>query len=197
MKSYHLMGRAPYYTNCFLLVDNSGSAVLIDCSVPWQKLDEILKNDHAQLKAILMTHGHHDHRETLDEVRLKSGAPVYLGRQDAQQFNIEKTIGYSEHETLEFGEIKLFVFHTPGHTPGGYCLRCEDMLFSGDTLFAGTIGRTDLLGGDYEELMTSLKTMAEYVKNQNPKVLPGHAHFSTFDMEKQQNPYLKEIAKCL
>ncbi|MEG1800403.1 MAG: MBL fold metallo-hydrolase, partial [Oscillospiraceae bacterium] len=96
MKSYHLMGSAPYYTNCFLLVDNSGSAVLIDCSVPWRKLDEILKNDHAQLKAILMTHGHHDHRETLDEVRLKSGAPVYLGRQDAQQFNIEKTIGYSE-----------------------------------------------------------------------------------------------------
>ncbi|MEG1800404.1 MAG: MBL fold metallo-hydrolase, partial [Oscillospiraceae bacterium] len=78
-----------------------------------------------------------------------------------------------------------------------YCLRCEDMLFCGDTLFAGTIGRTDLLGGDYEELMNSLKTMAEYVKNQNPKVLPGHAHFSTFDMEKQQNPYLKEIVKCL
>lgn len=155
MKNYHLMGTAPYYTNCFLLVDNAGSAVLIDCSVKWEKIDEILKNDHAQLKAILLTHGHHDHVEELAEVRLKSSAPVYLGRQDADQFGIEKTIGYDERSTLEFGTIKLLAFHTPGHTPGGYCLRCEDMLFSGDTLFAGTVGRTDLLGGDYDELMKS------------------------------------------
>lgn len=197
MKTYNLMGGAPYYTNCFLLSDNIGNAVLIDCSVKWDKIEEILKNDHVKLKAILLTHGHHDHCEELSEVRLKSGAPVYVGRADAEQFSFEKTTPYGTRETLEFGDIKLFAFHTPGHTPGGYCLKCEDMLFSGDTLFAGTVGRTDLLGGDYEELMKSLKTIAECVGTQNLKVLPGHAHFSTFDQEKQQNPYLKEIVKCL
>ena len=80
---------------------------------------------------------------------------------------------------------------------GGYCFKCEDMLISGDTLFAVTIGRTDLPGGDYATIMDSLKISAEVVGKQNLKVMPGHAHFSTFNQEKVQNPYLKEAIKCL
>lgn len=195
MKTYHLMGSAPYYTNCFLITDNKGNAVLFDCSIKWDKIKEILDNDQATLKAIMMTHGHHDHRECLQDVVLKSGAPVYLGKQDSLQFHIENVTYFEERETFEFGEIKFFAFHTPGHTPGGYCFKCEDMLISGDTLFAGTVGRTDLEGGDYETLMRSLKTISEVVKHQNVKVMPGHAHFSTFEAEKSQNPYLKEVLK--
>ena len=82
------MGSAPYYTNCFLLTDNMGNAVLIDCSIKWEKIEEILKNDKAELKAILMTHGHHDHRECFDEVVKNSGAPVYMGRSDIAQFHL-------------------------------------------------------------------------------------------------------------
>ena len=88
-------------------------------------------------------------------------------------------------------------FHTPGHTQGSYCFKCEDMLISGDTLFAGTVGRTDLPGGDFETIMNSLRIIAEVVRNQNLKVMPGHAHFSTFNIEKVHNPYLKEALKCL
>ena len=69
MKAYHLMGSAPYYTNCYLLTDNQGNAVLFDCSIRWDKIDAILKNDGVQLKEIFMTHGHHDHRECLEDVR--------------------------------------------------------------------------------------------------------------------------------
>ena len=197
MKVYHLMGSAPYYTNCYLFTDNQGNAVLFDCSIRWEKIEEILKNDEAELKAILMTHGHHDHRECLDEVVANSGAPVYMGRQDIAQFYMENVIPFKDKEAIEIGEMKIFAFHTPGHTPGCYCFKCEDMLISGDTLFAGTVGRTDLPGGDFETIMNSLRVIAEVVRNQNLKVMPGHAHFSTFNIEKVQNPYLKEAIKCL
>ena len=197
MKVYHLMGSAPYYTNCYLMTDNQGNAVLFDCSIRWEKIDAILKNDKAELKAIFMTHGHHDHRECWDEVRANCDAPVYMGRHDILQFHMENVKEYKEKETFEIGEMKIFAFHTPGHTQGGYCFKCEDMLISGDTLFAGTIGRTDLPGGDYATIMDSLKIIAEVVGKQNLKVMPGHAHFSTFNQEKVQNPYLKEAIKCL
>lgn len=195
MKAYHLMGSAPYYTNCYLFTDNQGNAVLFDCSIKWEKIDTILKNDGAQLKAIFMTHGHHDHRECFDDVVKMSGASVYMGRQDIAQFHLEGINEFKDKETFEIGEMKIFAFHTPGHTPGGFCFKCEDMLISGDTLFAGTVGRTDLPGGDFDTLMKSLKVIADIVKNQNLKIMPGHAHFSTFSEEKLYNPYLKEALK--
>ena len=197
MKVYHLMGSAPYYTNCYLFTDNAGNAVLFDCSIKWEKIDAILKNDNAQLKAVFMTHGHHDHRECMAELKENCDAPIYMGRQDIAQFHMEGIKEFKDKETFEIGEMKIFAFHTPGHTQGGYCFKCEDMLISGDTLFAGTIGRTDLPGGDYATIMDSLKIIAEVVGKQNLKVMPGHAHFSTFNQEKVQNPYLKEAIKCL
>lgn len=197
MKVYHLMGSAPYYTNCYLFTDNAGNAVLFDCSIKWEKIEAILKNDDAQLKAVFMTHGHHDHRECMQQLRENCDAPIYMGSQDIFQFQLENIKEFKSKETFEIGEMKIFAFHTPGHTPGGYCFKCEDMLISGDTLFAGTIGRTDLPGGDYETLMKSLRVIGEIVRNQDLKVMPGHAHFSTFKLEKEQNPYLKEAIKCL
>ena len=195
MKVYHLMGSAPYYTNCYLITDNQGNAVLFDCSIKWEKIKAILENDNAQLKAVFMTHGHHDHRECMQELRENSDAPIYMGRQDIAQFHMENIKEFKDNETFEIGEIKIFAFHTPGHTPGGFCFKCDDMLISGDTLFAGTVGRTDLPGGDYETIMKSLKIINEVARNQDLKVMPGHAHFSTFYKEKQQNPYLKEAVK--
>lgn len=195
MKVYHLMGSAPYYTNCYLFTDNEGNAVLFDCSIKWEKIEQILKNDNAQLKVIFMTHGHHDHRECLDEVVKNSGAKLYMGQGDIDQFNIQNAKAYQDKEKFEIGQMKIFAFHTPGHTPGGYCFKCEDMLICGDTLFAGTVGRTDLPGGDYNTLMNSLKIICEVAGNQDLKVMPGHAHFSTFCIEKAQNPYLKEVCR--
>ena len=192
MKAYHVMGKAPYFTNCFMLTDTSGNAVLIDCSADVEKVKTILENDRAQLKAILLTHGHHDHRETLEETVAEFGCPVYIGAEDAVQFGLEGALPYEDKTVMKFGEIKLFVFATPGHTPGGYCLWTEGALFSGDTLFAGTVGRTDMAGGDFNVLKESLKKIVEIVDD-NPQVLPGHNHFSTLEQEKIQNPYLKNL----
>lgn len=192
MKTYHLTGKAPYFTNCYVMTDNDGNAVMIEASADVNKVQDILDNDRVQLKAILLTHGHADHRETLEQCREKFGCPVYISAADSEFFGISDTLPLTDGENLTFGQIKIQVISTPGHTPGGCCLVCEDMLFSGDTLFAGTVGRTDLGGGDFDTLMKSLEKLSGSVK-ENLKVLPGHNHFSTMELEKENNPYLKNI----
>lgn len=192
MKTYHLTGKAPYFTNCYVITDNNGNAVMIEASADVNKVQDILDNDRVQLKAILLTHGHADHRETLEQCKEKFGCPVYISAADSEFFGISDTLPLTDGERLTFGQIKIQVISTPGHTPGGCCLVCEDMLFSGDTLFAGTVGRTDLGGGDFDTLMKSLEKLSGAVK-ENLKVLPGHNHFSTMELEKENNPYLKNI----
>lgn len=192
MKTYHLTGKAPYFTNCYVITDNNGNAVMIEASADVNKVQDILDNDRVQLKAILLTHGHADHRETLEQCKEKFGCPVYISAADSEFFGISDTLPLTDGERLTFGQIKIQVISTPGHTPGGCCLVCEDMLFSGDTLFAGTVGRTDLGGGDFDTLMKSLEKLSGAVK-ENLKVLPGHNHFSTMGLEKENNPYLKNI----
>lgn len=192
MKAYHLMGKSPFFTNCFVITDNIGNAVLIDCSASIDKVKAILKNDRAELKALLLTHGHEDHRETLADFEKEFECPIYIDKADADLFEIKNTVDYTDGETLTFGEISFTVYKTPGHTPGSVCLLCEDMLFCGDTLFAGSVGRTDLKGGDFETLKKSLIKIKKLIPD-DVKVLPGHNHFSTMKQEKQQNPYLKNI----
>ena len=189
MKAYHLMGKAPYFTNCYMITDTNGNAVLIDCSAEVEKVKAILENDRAQLKAILLTHGHHDHRETLAETVAEFACPVYLGADDAQLFGLEGTTDYEDVKVMKFGEIKLLPFSTPGHTPGGYCLWAEGMLFCGDTLFAGSCGRTDLPGGDWQTILTSLQRFRSF--DGELGVFPGHGESSTIAREKQYNPFLR------
>ena len=194
MKPYHLYGNPPYYTNCYLLTDNKGNRVLVDCSAAVEKVKRILENDRASLKAVFLTHGHRDHTETLSETLERFGCPVYLGEEDAKLFGYENTIPFADEAKFEVGEMNFFVFATPGHTPGGYCILCEDMLFTGDTLFAGTIGRCDLEGGDEPTLMKSLGRILTLVK-EDVKVLPGHNHFSKLDIERKTNPYLLAVRR--
>lgn len=189
MKAYHVPGKSPYYTNCFLLTDNIGNAVLIDCSADIEKVKKILSNDRCNLSAVLLTHGHDDHRETIDDILAEYDCPVYIGKEDADFFELENTIAYTDGGVIQFGEMSFTTLHTPGHTPGGYVLYCEDMMFCGDTLFAGTIGRTDLPGGDYDILMNSLNKILDFTAGEY-KVLPGHSAFSSFSHEKSTNYFL-------
>ncbi len=196
MKLYHLLGKEPYFANHYILSDEKGSCILIDCCIDVKKVKKALKNEKAQLKGILLTHGHHDHIDSIKDFKEEfKDLEVYISKEDAEHFNVEG-VSYYEGDEVSIDGITLQIIKTPGHTPGGVCLLCADNLFTGDTLFAGTVGRTDFKGGDYDVLMNSLKLIIETVQ-EDTRVYPGHNHFSTLKIEKEQNPYLKNIIREL
>lgn len=195
--------------NTYVLTDEtSKEAIIIDLGGDAHDVLDYIKSKGAKLKAILNTHGHFDHvmgesfvKELMPEV------PVYLNKEDwylAQNLNaqIQKyapgfnapsfTPDFDLNEETEFllGETPFKIFTTPGHTRGGVCILAEDNLYSGDTLFMGTIGRTDLEGGDYDTLINSIKIKLVPLAD-NIKVYPGHGVSSTMMDEKVSNPYLQ------
>lgn len=205
------MNLIPYYgegisSNSYLLISGA-DAVLIDCSVPASFLQRDLNENEASLKYIILTHGHFDHIETLDEIREITGAEVLIHENDAEMLHDQYKNGYyyffdgdftakeadgtiADGDTITAGDISLKVIHTPGHSKGAVCLECEDYLFTGDTLFAGNIGRSDLYGGDGETIMKSLKMIAGM--RPELKVFAGHGPATTLDREIKCNYYIKD-----
>lgn len=195
-------------TNCYILDIGNGEAVAFDIGNGAKKVMQALEVYHLQLKAILLTHGHYDHVAGVEAVRKMTGAEVYIHENDAVmlksgeanlswQLTNETYLPVTAYHTLrngdilEFGNRKIQVMHTPGHTPGGICYLTDDMMFSGDTLFKGSVGRIDL-GGNREDMMQSLRKIAALDKNY--KVYPGHFDASTLEAEKKQNPYLRNFS---
>ena len=195
-------------TNSYILNLGNQDAVIIDIGNGAEKVLQALEVYDLNLKAILLTHGHYDHVSGVEQVRQATGAEVYIHEMDAHMLESEKDnlawqltnkeyLPVEEYHTLKDGDIleisghKIEVMYTPGHTSGGVCYLIEDMLFSGDTLFKGSVGRTDL-GGDRETLMRSLKKIASLEKNYH--VYPGHFEDSTLDKEKATNPYLRSVS---
>ncbi len=186
-------------TNCYLLEDEATrAAAIVD---PGGAGDQVLAQARAQgmeVKLILLTHAHFDHtggvaalHKALPEV------PVYLHPADAALLGTQvfpaigaPTVPYGEGDTLKLGELTLTVLHTPGHTPGGVCLLVGDALFTGDTLFQGSMGRTDFAGGSYEELMASLRRLGRLEGDFH--VLPGHMGTTTLEAERRSNYYMQE-----
>ena len=184
-------------TNCYLLEDeDTRSAAIIDPGGEARGILGQAKADGVQVKAILLTHSHYDHTGAVRELReALPGGPVYLHPADAAQLGtavmppIGETRPYQEGDTVPVGNLTVQVLHTPGHTPGGVTLRVEDVLFTGDTLFQGSMGRTDL-GGSYTEIMASLKRLGQL--EGDLQVLPGHMGVSTLDRERKSNYFLRE-----
>ncbi len=186
------------YTNCYVLADEaSGAAAVID---PGDDVTETLlrlcTDNGWQLRSVFLTHGHFDH---IGGVAALQGAipdlPVYLHPGDADCGQPMKNTAelhnvklWREGDVVPLGNLQVEVLSTPGHTKGSVCLRCQDALFTGDTLFAGECGRTDLPGGDYGEMMASLKRLAQL--EGDFQVLPGHEGFSTLERERQSNYYM-------
>ena len=184
-------------TNCYLLEDeDTRSAAIIDPGGEARGILGQAKADGVQVKAILLTHSHYDHTGAVRELReALPGVPVYLHPADAAQLGtavmppIGETLPYQEGDTVPVGNLTVQVLHTPGHSPGGVTLRVEDVLFTGDTLFQGSMGRTDL-GGSYTEIMASLKRLGQL--EGDLQVLPGHMGVSTLDRERKSNYFLRE-----
>ncbi len=185
-------------TNCYLLEDETANAAaLVDPGGEAEGILEQIRADGVEVRAIFLTHGHYDHTGAVRALReALPGVPVYLHPADAALLGtavmppIGETLPYDEGDALPVGSLTVRVIHTPGHTPGGVTLRVEEALFTGDTLFQGSMGRTDLGGGSYDQLMHSLKRLGEL--EGDFQVLPGHMGVSTLDRERKSNYFLRE-----
>ena len=183
------------YTNCYMAWGEGDKCVLIDPGFDGNQILEQVRLQGKQVEAILLTHGHFDHVGGVKAIAAETGCKVYIHKQDMELpqrltlGTVPYTDNYDEGDVLQMAGLSIQVVHTPGHTPGGVCLLCEDYMFSGDTLFAGTCGRTDLPGSSYKDMWASLARLASLEKDY--KVLPGHGEGSTLFMEKQLNPYLQ------
>ena len=194
-----IMQVGPIGTNCYILEDEKKIAV-IDPGDEAERILEVLEETEGTVEYILLTHGHYDHTTAVPELhKALPEAKIYIHQADANGAGsrlfplagqVDDLLLYDEGDTLPLGALTIEVLHTPGHSQGSVTLRAGDVLFTGDTLFAGSMGRTDLSGGDEEEIMASLKRLGELEGDFH--VCPGHDRTSTLEQERQHNPFLLE-----
>lgn len=186
-------------TNCYIVTDEQ----TLDCAVidPGDESNAILdylEENRLHCRAVLLTHGHYDHVGAVDAIAEETGAAVYMNERDDYRRAHDSHFPYSlkangksydEGDVIEIGTLRFRVIATPGHTPGGVSLVCEDALFTGDTLFKGSCGRTDLPGGDMEQELASLRRLCELPGDY--EVYPGHMDPSTLERERAFNYYCR------
>lgn len=196
MKIQHIPGVAPLYTNTFLIVTDAGHGIIVDAAAAPQTYLDALQAEQAQLTHILLTHGHYDHVGAVAALRKATGCKVYMDPVDAagnQMLPLTRDLvdeNWPANGELKIDELTFKIYHTPGHTPGSVCLLCGELLFSGDTLFSGSCGRTDFPGGSMQQMQQSLSLLAELPIPDTVQVLPGHESFSTLGRERRSNPYM-------
>lgn len=185
-----------YQSNTYIVHScDSSECIIIDAGYQPETILEALRQLKLTPAAILLTHGHFDHVGAVKDLAAELDCPVYICAEDLalpHNFtagNLYYTDTYGEGSKLHLAGMDISVLHTPGHTPGSVCLNIENALFSGDTLFAGTCGRTDLPGGSWPQLKESLHRLSQIADNLT--VYPGHGGSSTLECEKQNNPFLK------
>ena len=185
-----------YQTNCYIVrAADAKSCAVIDPGYEADGILDFLKQEGLSLDAVLLTHGHFDHVGAVKAIAAETDCQVWLCPDDLSMppmmtaGKLHYTHTYGEGTELHLAGLDIRVLHTPGHTPGSVCLLCEDALFSGDTLFAGSCGRTDLPGGSWAILTQSLKRLATI--EADLRVFPGHGEATTLAYEKQYNPYMR------
>ena len=197
----NVMQVGPIGTNCYILEDEQAHvAAVIDPGDEAERILSVMEKEDAQVEYILLTHGHYDHTTAVPQLHEAwPQAKIYIHQADANGAGsrlfplagqVEGLLTYDEGDTLPLGSLTIEVLHAPGHSKGSVTLKAADVLFTGDTLFAGDCGRTDLAGGSYEEILSSLKRLGGLEGNFH--VLPGHGGTSTLDQERRFNPYMRE-----
>ena len=187
-------------TNCYIVSDpETKKCVIIDPGADSNTILDYVESNKLTPAAIFLTHGHFDHCMALDAVADATGVPVFIhekeidrsGQKGRRKANNDGEFSfYSEGDVINIGNLEFAVLETPGHTPGSVTLKCSDALFTGDTLFCGDCGRTDLPGGSREMILYSLRRLAEL--GGNYEVYPGHEESSTLDSERSFNADMRE-----
>jgi glyoxylase-like metal-dependent hydrolase (beta-lactamase superfamily II) len=192
--------------NCYVVYDSKSlQAAIIDPGEDGKKVISKIKAAKLKPEILINTHGHYDHIFSDDQIRSEFKIPLAIHKDEVEMlndpykngsgiFSLSKTIKTPEillknNQKIELSFATFTAIYTPGHTKGGICLLFKNLLFTGDTLFAGTVGRTDFIDGNYKQLMNSLSK----IKKLNPSLIvyPGHGGCTTLAYELKHNPYLK------
>ena len=187
-------------TNCYILADNgTGTGIIIDPGDEAEKISAAVREADLDVKYIINTHAHYDHIGAVLKLKDEFGAEILVHEADGPMLE-DPTLNLSfnkpkikaagvkpdkllnEGDIVTAGKIELKVIHTPGHTPGSICLLGKDYIFTGDTLFAGAVGRTDLPGGSHKSIVESIQTKLKTLPD-NLKVYPGHGPSTTIGEE--------------
>ncbi len=194
-------------TNCYIVETAENKCIAIDIGGEPEKFLDFIKSKNLTLDKILLTHGHFDHAEGVKRVQEETGAPVFIHSEDKPMLSDgkisladffqrpvqkpESCIEIIDGDKIKSGETEFTVMHTPGHTKGSVCYITGDIIFSGDTLFMGSIGRTDYPGGDINEMRESLIKLKNLKGDY--KVYPGHFDSTTLDWERDSNPCISRL----
>lgn len=202
MKLYHLT-QGPLRVNTYFLVDeNTNNAIVIDCGENYKKVKQVESEYSLKIKAVLLTHAHFDHSGCAKKLQ-DDGAKIYVSKIDAKKLlneqNLSSDFGrkfeyvhadylLNDGEELNLFGIKIKVIATPGHTDGSVCFLVDRIIFSGDTLFLESVGRTDFITGDKNALIKSVKSL--FALDGDYAVYPGHEEFTTLDHERKYNLFV-------
>lgn len=195
-----------YGANCYIIHSDDGYSVVVDPAGDVGDIMTYIGDNSLKVEAIILTHGHGDHIGGVAELRNKLKVPVMIHADDEDMvkdgnLNLSSSMAMGDvsfepdrllqdGDIIKIGEKELKIIHTPGHTKGGICLLIDDILITGDTLFQGSIGRTDLYGGDFDILMDSIMNKIMVLPDET-KIYPGHGAHSSIRAEKMNNPFIK------
>lgn len=196
----------PMEANCYIVYNrDKREGLIIDPGAEGSRLIKFIRQENISINYIVNTHGHPDHIGANRKIKEYTNAPILIHQYDAPLLTKSNSIlslifpvessspaadtFIKDGDLIECGEMKLKVLHTPGHTPGGISLLLDDFIFTGDTLFSGSIGRFDLPGGSEEVLFNSIKKILSLGKNLI--IYPGHGPSTTVSQELHSNPFIK------
>ena len=187
-------------TNCYIVTDEKTlKCAIIDPGADANTILDYIESNNLVPEVIFLTHGHFDHHIALNAVMDGTGASAYINKKDATTEGLYEQLKladdghmkwYKEGDIIKIGGLNFYIMETPGHSPGSVTIMCENALFTGDTLFKDSCGRTDLEGGNVDTLLESLKRLADL--DGDYEVYPGHAETSTLNRERAFNYYMRQ-----
>jgi hydroxyacylglutathione hydrolase len=186
----------PYQTNCYILAcKETLEGVVIDPGDEVFRIVREISRNRIAIRSILITHGHIDHVGGAAELKRITKAPILIHSYDAQALREPPDGSLQEGMQIQVGTYTLSVIHTPGHSAGGVCFIAPGAVFTGDTLFAGSVGRTDFPGGSHETLLSGVRKKI-FPLADDLRIYPGHGPFSTIGQEKRTNPFFRSHGRA-